>query len=339
MIDVSLSMTCPAFDKSCGETNASFSRWDAVTKATKSFLNAPESATLGVGVGFFPRMGAKQSCLADCGLAGCACVKACGCTSTADVPFGAPGQFCACSDNDTSMSCNPDDYEPANVEIAELPAAAAQLAEAIDKQQLASGTPTAPALHGALKHAQRRSTEHPDRRIAVVYVTDGEPAGCEPNNTISAAMKVAAEAAEATPSILTYVIGIGPELQSLNRIAVAGGTELAYLVDANSNAMTAFTEALDNIRTRALTCDYEIPKSESLDFNLVNVRVTVGAGAPSTLLPQASSSAACLDNEGWYYDDAANPKLISLCPTTCKTVMSTPGSQLDVLIGCKTVVR
>jgi len=35
----------------------------------------------------------------------------------------------------------------------------------------------------------------------------------------------------------------------------------------------------------------------------------------------------------------AKPTLIQLCPATCDPLLKTPGSKLDVLIGCKTDVR
>jgi len=96
--------------------------------------------------------------------------------------------------------------------------------------------------------------------------------------------------------------------------------------------------ALASIRSRTLSCDYQIPKLPSgmLDYGLVNVRITVGAGTP-TLVPQAPSKSDCGPQGGWFYDDPAHPTRITLCPASCDPLLATPGSRLDVLIGCKTI--
>jgi hypothetical protein len=57
MLDKSGSMDCPASDASCERPDPRNTmhptRWDAVTSAITSFVNAPASAGTGVGIGFF----------------------------------------------------------------------------------------------------------------------------------------------------------------------------------------------------------------------------------------------------------------------------------------------
>ena len=43
--------------------------------------------------------------------------------------------------------------------------------------------------------------------------------------------------------------------------------------------------------------------------------------------------ASCVAN-GWYYDDPADPTILSLCPTTCDTVRADTGARVWVEIGC-----
>ena len=64
------------------------------------------------------------------------------------------------------------------------------------------------------------------------------------------------------PRIRTFVIGVGSELTALNQIADAGGTTDAFLVDAEENVEQAFTEALNDIRREALTCNFDIPEPD-----------------------------------------------------------------------------
>jgi hypothetical protein len=214
------------------------------------------------------------------------------------------------------------------------------LIAAMSEQELDGGTPTSPSLTGALSYAKQRAARKSGRRIAVVYTTDGDPTGCEPKNTVDNAIAAAKEAYESEPSVPTYVIGVGSNLDSLNGIAKAGGTRKAFLVDNGKDVAKKFAAALDAIRDDALTCDYGIPQPpDALDYGRVNVTVTVGENGAPELLEQAPSEADCAGEPGWFYDEPAAPTLIRLCPATCSAVLAAPGSNLEVLIGCGTVEK
>ncbi|MEI9952758.1 MAG: hypothetical protein WDO74_28195 [Pseudomonadota bacterium] len=88
----------------------------------------------------------------------------------------------------------------------------------------------------------------------------------------------------ATPSIPTYVLGVGSrsgesELESPKN----GGTKAAFLVDTSQNAATQLSAALASIRTTtALDCTYTIPPppaGQMFEKNQVNIEYTDGAGA------------------------------------------------------------
>jgi len=236
----------------------------------------------------------------------------------------------------TGDSCAAASYATPAVAIASLPGAATAINAAIDKVNPACNTPTVASLTGALQYATSWATAHPDRRVAVVYSTDGYPKGCN-GNTIAAAAQVAQMALAATPSIPTYVLGVGPNLMSLNQIAAAGGTTMAYLVDTGADVATQLAMALGSIRSRALTCDYNIPAPSmgALDYNFVNVQTRIGSTGMPMLIKRVADAAACAGTVGgWYYDDPKAPKVITLCPSTCMPLLSTSGSNLQVLIGC-----
>ena len=57
-----------------------------------------------------------------------------------------------------------------------------------------------------------------------MYATDGIPQGCDASNTIANAAIAARQAATFSPGVVTYVLGVGPKLNSLDEIAAAGGT-------------------------------------------------------------------------------------------------------------------
>jgi len=279
-------------------------RWEAEKAGLETFINDPVNAGIGMGIGFFPVLVVGQG----------------------------------------GLDCNASTYvdPPGTVELATLPGAAGALTSALDAHPTPSGgTPTTASLDGALQHVQRWASAHPDRRSALVYVTDGEPDGCDmTQNTVANAAALAQAAFAGSPSIPTYVMGAGFHLDSLNQIAAAGGTNTAYLLDSGQDVAALFADALSKIRNRTISCNYTIPSGSStgpIDYTKINVEVTIGAGGTPTLIAHVANASACGANGGWYYDNPAAPTMITLCQTTCDPVLATPGSNLVILIGCRTV--
>jgi len=237
-----------------------------------------------------------------------------------------------------SNLCDASSYTRPAVEIAALPGAASALNAAIDAQSPAGNTPTVASLTGALDHAQSWATAHPGRNTAVVYATDGYPRSCGAENTIRNAAAVARAAFDATPAIRTYVLGVGQNLSDLNDIAVAGGTDRAYLVDTSGDAATQLSAALDSIRVRSRAgCIYSIPApptGRELDYQQVNVRYTSSSGE---VIDAAKDPSLDECNEGWQY--SADKSQIQLCGELCTAVQSDPGGKLNILFGCATNVN
>lgn len=273
------------------------SRWTAVSQAMKAFINSPKSEGLSAGLAFFPR--------AD--------------------PGGNP-------------LCSAADYAFPIVPIGVLPAVVPAITAGIGAQVLGSGTPTTPALQGA--HIYARSRSQVGRHAAVVIVTDGQPRQCA--STIASTAAAATSAAGGNPSIKTYVLGVGPSLRELNAIAEAGGTGRAYLVESGGEA--ELTAALDAIRTSALSCAYLIPEKgrETADKVPARVSTRVGRDGGSTSVDQVADLAACAGGSGWYYERPPRtgnsaeetPTRVTLCPSSCDSLVKTSGSHLDVVVGC-----
>jgi hypothetical protein len=81
---------------------------------------------------------------------------------------------------------------------------------------------------------------------------------------------------------------------------------------------------------------------QQLDYTQVNVQTRIGSGGTSTLLGQVPNAGACGSGNGWYFDapvvmGGPAPTTITLCPSSCDPLKMTNGSQLQVLLGCKTV--
>jgi hypothetical protein len=195
------------------------------------------------------------------------------------------------------------------------------------------GTPTLPAVQGAIQYAQSiQSGLTNGGKVAVVLVTDGEPSGCG-----SSPQSVAAAAAVAASTIPTYVIGVGNSLANLNTIAQGGGTKQAILVsDSNPTQTTADLEkALGQIKN-ALACEYGIPAppgGEQLDFNAVNLVFTPTGGQSDTL----TYNKDCTGGVGWHYDNANQPSKILICQSSCDSIKAANGAgKVEIQFGCAT---
>ncbi|MBK8251676.1 MAG: VWA domain-containing protein [Polyangiaceae bacterium] len=301
-------------------------RWDAVTSALKSFFGDPANAGLGAGIQYFPiTSGANcnPTCTtnADCGAYGPCFVFIClGCTAGG------------------TDSCNPADYATPKVEIAPLTAAhATALSNSINAQGPTGNTPTGPALQGAVDHAKSWAMAHPSHNVVVVLATDGDPTECNPSD-IPGISNIAAAAANASPKVKTFVIGVGASLSNLNAIAAAGGTGSAFIVDGNANVNQEFKAALDAIQQTALGCEYTIPQPAQgmLDYNKVNVQYTPGGGSAQVILNVANAAACDPATGGWYYDNPAAPTKIILCDATCSVVEADSAGKIEILLGCAT---
>lgn len=317
------------------------SKWGNVKLAIKGFVEAKESAGIGVGLQYFPLMASGaglDACLASC--KDCTCAKACGCTGGCSIVTSGGVTKVSCMPGGTS--CDVADYAKPEVEIALLPGVAPAITGSMDKHTPSGGTPTRPALEGALKYANAFLSKHPTHKAVVVLATDGAPSSteCAPN-TVPDSVKVAETACKATPSILTFVIGVGKGLTDLDAVAAAGGTTKAFLVDTGGDPVKSLLDAMNKIRATSLACEYLVPPSKDgtpLDYNKVNVSFTKD-GKTTTLLRVANAAACDPVLGGWFYDDPAKPSHIEICGASCDAfnAAGTTG-EVQILLGCKTLV-
>jgi hypothetical protein len=210
---------------------------------------------------------------------------------------------------------------------------------------MGAGTPIYAALDGALRWASAYQLDHPEQKTVVVFVTDGEPNGCnEDFDDISAL----AEDALAMSGVTTYAIGLADSMgngvnpDDMNQLAAAGGTEEAFFINDGPTASAALIEAFNAIRGMSLSCDFPMPEAtddgKPVDPQLVNVTFTAGDGTPSTFT-KVTDAAACGTLSSWYYDDETAPTRIFLCPAACEAVASDPMAKFEVLVGCKPKVE
>jgi Mg-chelatase subunit ChlD len=234
-----------------------------------------------------------------------------------------------------SPECSVGTYSTPSVPIGILPGNAGNVAGALSSTSPTGGTPTLPAMQGALSYAQTHAIKNPSHVVVIVLATDGQPNNC--SSSVSGVSNIAQQGANGTPKVLTFVIGVGSALSNLNQIAQAGGTKSAFIVDTTGNVGQQFIDALNAIRGAALACEYLIPTPEAgtVDPLKVNVTFTPDGGQPETWPKYANQAACPPTGSGWYYDNDTSPTKILLCPGTCSMVKNTKG-QVDVLFGCAT---
>jgi hypothetical protein len=277
-------------------------RWTPVVNAIKQFVASAEMEGVGVGLGYF-----------------------------GNHPPGVPPL-----DPFATGSCDANDYARPDVPIDVLPNVRMPIEASLNAHSTpGGGTPTHPALSGSMQYATTWAVAHPDRKVIVVLATDGEPQGCT-GNDINTVSDVARQGAMANPAINTYVIGVGPSLQNLNRIAQAGGSNMAYLVDAGNTQQ--FLDAMKQIRGIALGCDYAIPKPDGKlpDFTKVNIYHTPSGGSEGVIY-HVTGPNDC-GKGGWYYerDGQNNPIGIKVCPDSCKQLVD-GGGRIDIQVGCSSI--
>ncbi len=235
--------------------------------------------------------------------------------------------------------CNVAAYATPAAAIAALPASATNIVDTIKKNSPGGTTPTVPALQGSINYATSYTMATPGRTAAVVFVTDGLPNGC--SSSVASATTLAQTAFMGTPSIKTYVVGLGFTM-NLDAIALAGSGGAHHYFPAQGDVTAALSTALKQISQQVIKCDYTIPTmGQALDYGRVNVQTKVGMAGTPGLVGNVSDATQCSAAGGWYYDvspgAAGKPSKITLCPQSCDPLSNANGSSLKVLIGCATV--
>lgn len=304
MFDQSLSMDCIIEaeqpwqqDQCCGTACGIVPRIDPVREAVAQFLTDERSSGISVGMGFF-----------------------------GNLPVG-------------STSCDPDDYSDPAVEIDRLPDHADAVLDVLYDVAPTGETPTGAAIRGACNYVGAWHAQQPSHKKVILLVTDGIPeapsSSCNP--TIEDAASAAEECFSGSPAVPTYVLGVGQALGNLDDIAAAGGTEEAYLVDADVEQ--SVLAALNAIRADAvIPCTLSIPQPSgggTIDYGHVNIGICdAGGGDLHTYFVEQESDC---DNGAWYYEDTSDGRVIQLCDATCDTV-SSAGATLFFSVGCETVM-
>jgi hypothetical protein len=243
---------------------------------------------------------------------------------------------------DQSDKCEDASYVTPDVPLTALPSPLFGTAlDGIGSQDWRGGTPTLHVMRGTVSFVQQQMQTTPGRYV-IVLVTDGYPQDCD-DDAIASVVNVVSGIAATIP---TYVVGVknppiddAPDtVTDLTAVAMAGGTDHAYIIDTGNPTKTAadFKATIDTIRGAAISCNVEIPAApDGRQFDKQKVVVNYTSGAANNAL---TYDANCAQNNAWHYDNAANPTQILLCPNTCMAIQQDPAGALNVEFACETKI-
>lgn len=284
--------------------NQRATRWTPTTNALKSFFTDPGSAGLGVALRFWP-----DDLPAACNSTpGCPAAGGGGC-ATPLVPRGVLTAAVAPTDTQEQLLFN-----------------------AINAKNPNGETPMYPALDGATAWAINRKLAFPSEEVAVVFVTDGRPNGC---NISAVAIAALAHNAFYNYGVRVHAIGIGDANGAfMQQLADQGGGQTVTTPASATAAQvqSQLTAALLSIRGEALPCDVNVPAAGVADPSTVSLNF-VDSGGTTTTLTKFPSAAGCGD--GWYFDPS-NPANAKLCALTCTNIRAATGGRVRAVVPCDT---
>ncbi len=277
------------------EVSPGLTRWDALKAAVQDFVQSPDAASIGAGLGFFSKSGIGND----------------------------------------DVDCDANAYAVPEVPITPLADVGTDMANAIDATPPAGLTPTLPALQGAIMYAQSWATDHPGRASIVVLVTDGYPTQCGSGPDAVAQVAEDGYTSPEHVRTYVIGVGDVARFNLDNYARAGGTKEayLTDEGDITTSFTTALNNITNSDVACEFTLPDPPDQNTDLDTEKVQVVHTPSAGDPEEV-PYVAALGNCADsaNGGWYYDNEVNPSKILVCPCTCA---SFGAGRVDVRLGCK----
>ncbi len=178
-------------------------------------------------------------------------------------------------------------------------------------------TPTAATLDYVRKHA---GLDDPTRPNVVLLATDGKP-NCGDTDVVGKIQALY----DATPSVRTFVIGIGEETSSapalLDSWAVAGHTERSGDVKYyQSNSAAELSDAFQTIVGGLAPCTFALPSAPP-DPNKLYLSLA-GAWLPNDPM------------NGYSYAYVDGPPSVTLNGQACEQLRADPSQKVQLVFGC-----
>ncbi len=223
----------------------------------------------------------------------------------------------------------------------------------ISNMSTGGGTPTQPALEGAIQACKNRIASVSGHKCVVVFVTDGEPFNCtdglvdDSDNWTSANWTTAYDLFggiaddSCTDGIPVFTVGF-PGLSTeglalINRIGQDGCTGNAVIISGSSMG-SDFTDALKDIQKESVDCEFDMPTfpTDVIDIDQAKVVFTPSTGGGAQEFTKVADISGCSGGAGeyFYYDDNANPTKIYFCDNLCDKVLDDTQGDVTITVDC-----
>lgn len=205
------------------------------------------------------------------------------------------------------------------VSLGLLPANEPPLVTALDAFTAQGASATSPGIEGASKYVATALAARPAEGRALIFLTDGTPGNCGPDDDEAGTKAAAASFARGVP---VHVFAIVPnaglsgnpnanDVAGMNALAKAGGTTQAAVIAERKDIQGTLAAAFERVRRATFSCRFDLaPASGSFDASVDSVAlVTDGGELPLQL---AAGAEAC-SGTGYYVDG----NTAVLCPPLC----------------------
>jgi hypothetical protein len=241
------------------------------------------------------------------------------------------------------LMCTTDGYSKAPAGIDLLPGNRDNIERAINAAPAFNFSPLLAAIQGSFGYVRSIASAFPQRKVALVLVTDSasDSVGC---GDVSSLSKAVMDGLNSTPSIPTYVVAVvdkgtfqltiqapnfaNPQLANtqvpqLNQIAAAGGTTSVHAYNA-MDELTApataspFADTMVQLQHDAEPCDYAVP--DSVPDDMMGTWLLVNGSIDP--LQRLDKEADCGDGY-WLLKTSNAPdadRFAHLCSNTCADV-------------------
>jgi Cys-rich repeat protein len=158
--------------------------------------------------------------------------------------------------------------------------------------------------------------QDPERDNSILLITDGAESDECIDNGVNGTVAALNLFGQAIP-VKTFAVGFGgANLDEINSIAAAGGTQMGYLAD-----MAADLEmALDQIANAVATCTFELDQIPPDAAEIYVFFDKDPAGVPNDA------------NDGWTYDPMTNT--VTFHGAACEAIKSGTVVDIDIVYGC-----
>jgi hypothetical protein len=158
--------------------------------------------------------------------------------------------------------------------------------------------------------------QDPERDNSILLITDGAESGDCIEDGVDGTVAASNLFGQAIP-VKTFAVGFGgANLDEINAIAAAGGTQMGYLAD-----MAADLEmALDQIANAVATCTFELDQVPPDAAEIYVFFDKDPAGVPND------------PNSGWTYDPMTNT--VTFHGAACDAIKAGTVADIDIVYGC-----